>query len=224
MLETAMLKVYTTEALWEIVNDAFQIHGGAAYFKGHALERMLRDARINQIGEGANDVLMSFIALVGMRGPGEELMDVWHALHHPLSELRKVWRFGVDRIDHAVHTPEVPVQSYAMRGFARDLGSRIKQFNQAVVRSLIKHGETILDRQLVQERIARIAMELFACACVVSRADAELVARENLEDAAADPAAVYFLNAANRRIDGWLEEIRTNDDDSMLQAAQFAMM
>jgi len=27
MLETAMLKVFTTEALWEIVNDAFQIHG-----------------------------------------------------------------------------------------------------------------------------------------------------------------------------------------------------
>src|SRR5512133_1699038 len=32
MIETAMLKVFTTEALWTIVNDAFQIHGGAAYF------------------------------------------------------------------------------------------------------------------------------------------------------------------------------------------------
>ena len=70
MLETAMLKVFTTEALWEIVNDAFQIHGGAAYFTDLPLERMLRDARINQIGEGANEVLTSFIALVGMRGPG----------------------------------------------------------------------------------------------------------------------------------------------------------
>ena len=72
MLETAMLKVYCTEALWDIVNDAFQIFGGAAYFTSLPLERMLRDARINQIGEGANDVLRSFIALVGMRGPGEQ--------------------------------------------------------------------------------------------------------------------------------------------------------
>src|SRR3954454_22340315 len=29
MIETAMLKVWSTEALWAIVNDAFQIHGGA---------------------------------------------------------------------------------------------------------------------------------------------------------------------------------------------------
>ena len=65
MLETAMLKVYSTEALWQIVNDAFQIYGGAAYFTDRPLERMLRDARINLIGEGANEVLTSFIALGG---------------------------------------------------------------------------------------------------------------------------------------------------------------
>src|SRR6266404_3052561 len=71
MLETAMLKVFTTEALWEIVNDAFQIHGGSAYFTNLPLERILRDARINQIVEGANEVLKSFIAMVGIRGPGQ---------------------------------------------------------------------------------------------------------------------------------------------------------
>src|SRR5213075_3385333 len=70
MLETAMLKVFTTERLWECINDVFQIHGGAAYMADLPLERMMRDARINQIGEGANEVLTSFIALVGMRGPG----------------------------------------------------------------------------------------------------------------------------------------------------------
>ena len=32
MLETAMLKVFTTESAVGSVNDAFQIHGGAAYF------------------------------------------------------------------------------------------------------------------------------------------------------------------------------------------------
>ena len=71
MLETAMLKVWSTERLWTIVNDAFQIHGGAAYFTDRPLERMLRDHRINQIGEGANEVLTSFIGLSGeWRGPG----------------------------------------------------------------------------------------------------------------------------------------------------------
>src|SRR4051812_23720204 len=70
MLETAMLKVFTTERLWEIIYETFQVHGGAAYFNDLPLERMVRDARINQIGEGANEVLTSFIALVGMRAPG----------------------------------------------------------------------------------------------------------------------------------------------------------
>ena len=32
MLETAMLKVFSTDALWTIVNDAFQIYGGAGLF------------------------------------------------------------------------------------------------------------------------------------------------------------------------------------------------
>src|SRR5256886_1764139 len=70
MLETAMLKVFTTERLWECINDAFQIYGGSAYFVDRPLERMMRDARLYQIGEGANGVLPSLIPLVGMRGPG----------------------------------------------------------------------------------------------------------------------------------------------------------
>src|SRR5215475_11645830 len=83
MLETAMLKVWSTERLWTIVNDAFQIHGGAAYFTDRPLERMLRDHRINQIGEGANEVLLSFLALAGMRETGLSLKTTWDALQKP---------------------------------------------------------------------------------------------------------------------------------------------
>src|SRR5438874_7507229 len=80
MLETAILKVFSTEAVWMLVNDAFQVHGGAAYFTDLPLERMLRDARINQIGEGANEVLTSFIALVGARAPGKQFQELMESL------------------------------------------------------------------------------------------------------------------------------------------------
>src|SRR5712671_5562648 len=96
MLETAMLKVFSTEAVWMLVNDAFQVHGGAAYFTDKPLERMLRDARINQIGEGANEVLTSFMALVGLRGPGRQFQELQEALHHPWGEWRKAWMLGLD--------------------------------------------------------------------------------------------------------------------------------
>src|SRR5205085_758250 len=49
MLETAMLKVFTTERLWECINDVFQIYGGSAYFVDRPLERMTRDPRINHL-------------------------------------------------------------------------------------------------------------------------------------------------------------------------------
>src|SRR5262249_33664343 len=44
MLETAMLKVWSTEALWQIVNDTLQIYGGQGYVSNEPYERMMRDA------------------------------------------------------------------------------------------------------------------------------------------------------------------------------------
>src|SRR6185436_4475811 len=111
MLETAMLKVFTTEALWMLVSEAFQVYGGAAYFCDRPLERMLRDARINQIGEGANEVLISFIALAGMRGPGERLRDVYQGMLRPWSGAGAVSRFLADRLAARLGTPAVPVRS-----------------------------------------------------------------------------------------------------------------
>src|SRR3954469_15724845 len=98
MIETAMLKVYTTEMLWEAVNDTFQIYGGSAYFTDLPLERMLRDARINQMGEGANEVLTSFIALVGMRGPGMQFKEIYDTMMKPSRDgMTKAWAAGKNR-------------------------------------------------------------------------------------------------------------------------------
>ena len=221
MLETAMLKVYTTEALWAVVNDAFQIYGGAAYFTDQPLERMLRDARINQIDEGANDVLRSFIALVGMRGPGTQLREVWEALHHPWTELGKVWRYGLQRADAAICMPEVPVNSASLQGYALELSCLIKLFSNAVRRSLIKHGEAIFDYQYVQARMSEVAMELFAYACVLSRWGSELEEQDESDRTwrAGHAAGAYALKASPRRVRQLLAELRDNDDQAMTEAA-----
>jgi alkylation response protein AidB-like acyl-CoA dehydrogenase len=215
MLETAMLKVFTTEALWQIVNDTFQIYGGAAYFTDLPLERMLRDARINQIGEGANEVLTSFIALVGMRGPGMQFKEIWDALHHPAGHLRKAWAAGIDRAGAALHAPEVPFRTDALYPYAHQLGRLIRFFNVAVDRTLIQHRESILDRQYLQERIAKAAMELFASACVLSRWDADLQAGITHDDR----TAALFLRESSRRVNRALAELRENDDETLVAAA-----
>jgi alkylation response protein AidB-like acyl-CoA dehydrogenase len=222
MIETAMLKVYTTEALWTIVNDAFQIHGGAAYFTDLPLERMLRDARINQIGEGANEVLTSFIALAGMRGPGVRLRELWDALHNPLGDLRTIWQFGLERIGAAVHAPDVPVQDPHLRPYARRLGKLIWRFNVDVTRVLMRDREAVLDRQYVQQRIAAAAVELFASACVLSRADAEL-ATAGPQDGGTRSVAELSLRRSLRRIRRWLAKLHENDDALVTAVADAAL-
>src|SRR5213082_1799915 len=142
MLETAMLKVFTTERLWECINDVFQIYGGSAYFVDRPLERMMRDARINQIGEGANEVLTSFIALVGMRTPGEQFREILETmLSFSMNRVGKAWSAGMNRLGATVRTPNVPVQSAELRGFAGQLGRLIWRFNVAVNRALVVYRD-----------------------------------------------------------------------------------
>jgi len=226
MLETAMLKVFTTERLWEIINDAFQIYGGSAYFVDLPLERMVRDARINQIGEGSNEVLTSFIALVGMRGPGMEFKEIYDTMLKPSRQgIGRAWTAGMNRLGAAVRIPDVPVRSAELRSFANQLGRLIWRFNIAVNRSLIAYREPILDMQLVQERIAGAAMELFASTSVLSRWDAEMqFAQRNGQSAAkTNRAADLFLRQSFRRIRSFLAGLNDNDDKAILAAGDSAL-
>ncbi|MEP7014216.1 MAG: acyl-CoA dehydrogenase family protein, partial [Verrucomicrobiota bacterium] len=223
MMETAMLKVFTTERLWEIINEAFQIYGGSAYFNDLPLERMLRDARINQIGEGSNEVLTSFIALVGMRGPGMEFKEIYDTMLKPTRDggIGKAWTAGMNRLGASIRTPDVPVQSEQLKSRAGELARLIWRFNFAVNRSLIAYREPILDMQLIQERIAGAAMDLFASTCVLSRWDSELQApRRNGESAPSNQkAADLFLRLSFRRIRGFLDGLNHNDDKALLATA-----
>src|SRR5438045_7249699 len=131
---------------------------------------MLSDAVINRFGEGSNEVLTSFIALVGMRGPGMEFKEIYDTMtSFSMNRVGKAWNAGMKRLSATVRTPNVPVQSAELRGFAGQLGRLIWRFNVAVNRALVVYREPVLDMQLIQERIAGAAMELFASTGVLSR-------------------------------------------------------
>lgn len=239
MLETAMLKVFSTDALWQIVNDTMQIYGGQGYFSNEPYERMMRDARINQIGEGANEVLKAFIAVVGLRGVGETLKGVQGALKNPLKEMSTLWRFGKNQLAQRFLSPDIPVRSAGLKKEARELSARIREFGVAVQQTLfhfrkkaLTNGagdkgeelaimEVVLKSQYMQERLADAACDLYAASCSLARLD-HLLSRTNgqVGDRERDiQAGRYFLTLANRRIKQNLAALWDNDDDQTTQTA-----
>uniref|UniRef100_E6Q7K1 Acyl-CoA dehydrogenase, short-chain specific n=1 Tax=mine drainage metagenome TaxID=410659 RepID=E6Q7K1_9ZZZZ len=62
-LQTASLaKLYAGEVSRRVVNEAVQIHGGYGFMDEYPVSRMYRDQKINEIGEGTNEVQRVVIA------------------------------------------------------------------------------------------------------------------------------------------------------------------
>ncbi|MGN6114919.1 MAG: acyl-CoA dehydrogenase family protein [Nitrobacter sp.] len=52
----SMAKCFGSDAAMKVTTDAVQIFGGVGYLKDYPVERMMRDAKINQIWEGTNQI------------------------------------------------------------------------------------------------------------------------------------------------------------------------
>ncbi|MDO6441012.1 MULTISPECIES: acyl-CoA dehydrogenase family protein [unclassified Marinobacter] len=61
-LHCAMAKRFATDACFDVVNDALQLHGGYGYIREYPLERFLRDLRVHQILEGTNEIMRLIVA------------------------------------------------------------------------------------------------------------------------------------------------------------------
>ncbi len=64
LAQSIAAKVFCSEANWEIVDTALQLHGGSGYIEETGLALLLRDARVTRIFEGANDVLRVHLGMI----------------------------------------------------------------------------------------------------------------------------------------------------------------
>jgi butyryl-CoA dehydrogenase len=66
-LTASLAKLYSGEVSRRVVNEAVQIHGGYGFMDEYPVSRMYRDQKINEIGEGTNEIQRLVIArLIGL--------------------------------------------------------------------------------------------------------------------------------------------------------------
>jgi len=179
MLETAMLKVFASDKQWEVLFETMQIFGGRSFFTDEPFERMMRDARLNTIGEGSNDVLRAFIGLVGMRDVGMKFKAVADSVKTPTLGIGKILGLGTDSLRKFFVTPTIPLKSGQLQDEAKALGERVRNFGLAVQKLILHYKEDLMDAQLELNRIADAAMAIYGMTAVLGKLDAQLSRGEN---------------------------------------------
>jgi acyl-CoA dehydrogenase family protein 9 len=168
-LESAICKVFGSETLWFVVNETLQIAAGIGYMSHYPYERMMRDARINMIFEGTNEILRAFIALSGMQSPGKQLAEVAKAMREPIKGFGVLSEFAIHRARRTVSRERLERVHPALRKETVVFEEGAAALAQRVEQTLRKHGREIAEMQLVQKRIAEAAIDLYALAAVLSR-------------------------------------------------------
>lgn len=164
-IEAAICKVYGTEALWEVSNHCLQIYGGDGFLEAYPVERVVRDARINMIFEGTNEILRSLIALMGAREAGESLKASSHSLTGML-------KLGVGQIIGS--KMQFNNLSPTLQHYGEILAERIKSFKMMSDRVVIKYGKDIVNHEHMQERLSTALIHIYAMMATLSRVNSRV--------------------------------------------------
>ncbi len=212
-LEGAICKVFGSEVLWRVADEAMQIAAGAGYTQPHPCERMLRDARANPIFEGTNEVLRAFVALSGMQGPGRKLAEVVRAIREPIKGMGLMYEFAMQRARTTFGRERMNRAHHALRREVVLFEEYVTHFQKSVDKVLRKHGKDIAEMQYTQRRVADLATDLYALTAVISRTT-RAIERKGEEGARREvELTTAFANMAERRMQANLAAFDDNDDE-----------
>ncbi|UCH62775.1 MAG: acyl-CoA dehydrogenase family protein [Fidelibacterota bacterium] len=218
-LESAICKVFASERVWEAVNEGLQVMGGLGYMKEYPFERGLRDARINLIFEGTNEILRLFIALTGIKAPGAYLEQLGKALRDPIKGFGFLADYAFTRAREAVSSHHLAMVHPALKKWADHFTHSVVRFHLVLNSAIMKFGKRVIDRQLMLKRFADTAIDLFGMLAVLSRVTSRIEAvGEEMTRSEIDITCIY-CEEAWRRIRRNLHGIRRNQDHSVRQLA-----
>ena len=190
-VEASITKVGGTETLDYVLDENVQIHGGNGYVKDYPAERYYRDARVNRIFEGTNEINRMLI-------PG---MLIRRALKGELPLIP-----AAKQLQEELLSPSVPAARFTDDGGGLDEALRIVPAFKKVALMVLgtamqTYGQKLNDEQEVLGYAADIMIDTYAAESAVLRARAATEAAHphaGLHEA----AARTFVNDAAQRLDG----------------------
>jgi len=214
-IETAMCKMWATETTWRIADEAMQVRGGRGYETAASLagrgeppiavERFLRDCRVNTIFEGSSEIMRLFIAREAL-DPHLKVGGAIFNTQLPMSDRAKAvlssGKFyaawyprqwlpnGAGDVDnlHEILSAHV---NYAAR--------TSKRLARGLFHAMARYGPKLDREQLLLARFVGVATELFAISATCSYAQWLLGQGKPADEILS--VANYFCRSARMRID-----------------------
>lgn len=184
--ECAMLKVSGSECLDFVVDEAVQVHGGMGYSAESAVERAYRDARINRIFEGTNEInRMLTVDMVLKRAMKGEL-DLMGPAQKVAEELMSIP--DMDSDNDGVFAGE----HKALKGFKKTILMVAGSAVQKLMQTLAKEQEVLMN-------IADLSIWTYHAESVLLRVE-KLIAQKGEEACEHEIAIVktYFYDIADK--------------------------
>ncbi len=232
-LEAAMCKMFCSEGFWKIIDETMQIRSGRGYETasslrergepGVAVERAMRDSRINMIFEGTSEIMRLFISrealdphlrragsVLNPRAPlGDKIADGLKAGLHYSSWYLKQWN-PVPRRFH-VHR--------RLAGHLRFINLQSRKLARSLFHAMGRHQAALERKQAQLGRFVEIGSELFAMAAAVARAD-RLHSLDPEKYSGVIELADIFCRHSKRRVKSTFRAISSNDDAATYKFAQ----
>jgi acyl-CoA dehydrogenase family protein 9 len=228
-VEAAVSKVFASEALFRVSDEALQIAAGIGYMRELPYERVARDARIMRIFEGTNEILRLFIALTAMSDVSSQLQELSSGLKGVFNDpikgfgvlsgyaLKQAGLRGITQTRKLGSIPE------PLRDVAAIFEEATRELAQGADRILRKHGRAIIDKQLATRRLADIMIDLFVLAAMLSRVSTNM-AKHGAQAVEREAAILRsFAGQAKTRIDRNFARIDDNEDELIKTLGDFAV-
>jgi hypothetical protein len=231
-LEAAIAKMWNTENGWRHIDDTLQIRGGRGYETADSLaargeapiavERALRDTRINLIFEGTSEIMRLFIA----REAVDHHFDLAFPIVNPesttrqrLAALRRSAPFYAtwypSRLLGALR-PATWSEFGTLSRHLRFADRATNKLGRALFHAMVRYGPKLERRQSVLFRAVDIGAELYAMAAACVRA--RMLEQRGQVDAVR--LADVFCRAARRRIRHLFATLHGPVDNAQYRLAQ----